>query len=289
MLEDMSFSRLVLQGDYVDMSVQPLTKSPSSKYYAFEVDVQQVDSTYYSYKTQEWYEYDTTFVHYAGGVFTDISNLGINLKKGNKYRIRCSIIEDREDKLRVDDGYVFRPFVKSGSVKINNAFVYGGEKMVVCNVDAIDIEGTESNFAPKVNRYYGEVIVDIVNENSAISINMERRNCGLHFLLTPPTEGILKVYQSYEPKFEYTLNTNSSSVNEEYVYALDLRNNYETLDIKVKWTKKDGDVIDLSPGKSKFYNKTMTTIKVDVNDRVGNSDIDINLDSEMNGNEIVVK
>lgn len=278
-----------LKGDYVDISTTPLTKGEIlNKYYAFEIDSLNITVKKYPYG---FVEYDTTYVHYAGGIFTDIKNVGVFLKPGHKYRIRCSIIEDREDKLLVEDGYAFRPFVEHGRVKINNAFVYGGEKMVVCNVNEIYIDGMENNSAPKVNRYYGEVLVDEVNVCSAISINMERKNFGLHFLLTPPKEGVLKVFHTYgSPEFEYILDSESASVDEEYVYALDIVNIHKTLDIKIEWTKADGEIVDLSPGMTRFYNKTMTTIKVDVNDRVGNSDIEIKLDSDMSEAEgIVIK
>ena len=125
---------------------------------------------------------------------------------------------------------------------------------------------------------------------SPISLEMERRNFGLHFLLTPPKEGVLKVYNTYgNPEYEYILDSNTSSIDEEYIYALDLKNDFEISKPQIIWTRADGEVVDLSLRTTKFYNKTMTTIKVDVNDRVGNSDIEINYDSEMSQDEIIIK
>lgn len=291
---------LLLKGDYVAVSVSPLTKGDMSKtYYAFEIDSVRIDSLEWDrYEWQEpMYQYDTTYFHYAGGVFTDIKGINISLDKGHRYRIRCSIITDKEDELYVKDGYVYEPFVAPDynygvKAQINNAFIYGGEKKIYAYNPAPYIRtiDEEKKISAMVNRYYGEIITDVIDKDSPLLLEMERRNFGLHLLFTPPSEGVLTIFQNYgSPEFTYKLDSKSSSIDEEYVYALDLKNNHKILDIKIQWTRADGKIVDLSPGKTKFYNKTMTTIKVDVNERVGNSDIEINYNSTMTHDEISIK
>lgn len=294
--QPVTLSKILLKGDYVDLSVKPLTKSASSQYYAFEVHEVNIKKCYEP--PGDYYWYDTTYVHYAGGVFDNIKNIAISLETGKKYCIRCSIIEDREEHLYVDGNRcVYEPFVSSGhgqgtKAQINNTFLYNEQQEVFAYSSASYIRTIEdeTNFAARVNRFYGEVFTDVIADNTPIILKMERRNYGIHFVINPPQEGELKVYQTYtSPKFDYVLNKESSSINKEYVYALDSKEQWSELDIKVKWTREDGSVVDLSPGKTKFYNKTMTTLKVDVNDRAGSSDIEINYDSEMTKEEIVIK
>lgn len=284
-------SKINLAGDYVDIASCPLTKGGEKKYYAFEVDSLLIDVSYSKYRDPL---YDTTYIHYAGGIFEDIKNVNITLEKGHQYRIRCSIIEEREDHLFVENNYVYAPFVDSSGdkVEINNFFIYGGEKDVFAysTVGYINTEEKEFNFAAKVNRYYGEVIADVSEGIADITINMKRRNFGLHFIINPPKEGILKVSNTYsDPEFTYELNSASSSIDVEYVYALGLINDSNIIKLDILWTRADNSIVDLSVGKVKLYNKTMTTLKVDVNDRIGSTDLDINYDSEMDNEEITIK
>ena len=287
-------SKIVFKGDYVDVTTTPLTKSGGKTYYAFEIDSLQVRNWHWDYDYV-----DSSYVHYAGGIFEgDIKNLSIVLEKNRKYRIRCSIIEEREDKVYNENGYVFHPFVESRGqkVKVNNTFIYGGEKEVYLDssCDAIYTENNDYNLAARVNRYYGEIFTDLITEDSDIILDMQRYNYGLHFIINPPKEGVLKVSQTWgQPYIEYELNSESSSINEQFIYAMPTRsypkvNTRKTHEFEILWTKADGEIVDLSLGKREFYNKTMTTIKVDINDRIGSSDIELNYDSEMQHNDDIV-
>lgn len=285
--DDYLNTRIALQGDYVQLESSPLTKSASNvKYYAFEIDEVTIYDEYYKgFLVRS----DTTITHYASGLFTDIKNLNIKLKKEQKYRIRCSVIEDGADKLFVEDNCLYDPFVDDEitKAKITNEFIYREEKMVCAYVrhNSIHVEGIGKTSHAKVNRYYAEAFVDI-KDNTNISLNLTRYNYGLHFNLIPPTEGTLTVKSS---NFDYILDSTYSFINECYVYALPIKAKQQVLDISVEWIKKDGEIVDLSIGKTTFYNKTMTTINVNVNDRVDGSDIDINYDSEMSQDEIMIK
>ena len=178
---------------------------------------------------------------------------------------------------------------KIEKAKITNEFVYGDEKVVCAYVNGNEInvesKGVTSTNA-RVNRYYAEKIFDI-SDNTNISLDMTRYNFGLHLYLMPPTEGTLTVRGG--SLFEYVLDSNSPLVDESFVYALAINGQKEDVYILVNWEKNDGEVVDLSLGRTTVNNKTMTTINVNINDRIDGSNININYDSEMNYDDIVIK
>lgn len=295
-----TLAKISLGGDYVSISSDPLTKAETmNAYYAFEVD-SLIVHTHTGIDETVWY--DTTYFHYAEGLFDKdhINNLSVMLQNGHKYRIRCGIIKDQEDKLYVENGYVFEPFAsatysRGDKALITNSFVYGSEQTLWTDLDincTFKIgTGQRVRFA-KLDRYFGEAF----SEGGAITIDMERWNFGLHLLINPPMEGTLKVYHHYSsPEFEYTLTPSSNTVNEEHVFALGAgkntytnTQNFASIYLKVEWTRANGETLDLSPQTIRAYNKTMTTIKVDVNDRIGGSDININTNDEMEKRELTI-
>lgn len=302
MLADSNEVRILLGGDIVNISSNSLTKGSSgSSYYAFEVDsisiveyhdyIMGLDHTF----RDTIYYIDTTYCFYAEALYENPteSNLRITLENGHKYRIRCSVVIDAEESLYVNNDRIQEPFASSAygygdKCIINNSFSYGETKTVyaynpmnVVRVNDGKVGGTNKWHA-MVNRYYGETITDGM---SNISINLTRRNFGLHFNIVPPQKGALKVYEGDGlPAFEYNLNSQSSTINDEHIYSLDLTNNSAEVFLKVIWTDENGEVFDLSPKKFRAYNKTMTNITVDINSRIGggtsNSRIGLVLDNE---------
>ena len=288
-----SSTPIILNGDYVSTSVAPLTRASGQCYYGFEIDSMCV-TVYDEGKFGTWI--DTTYVHYAEGLFESSKNISITLEKNRKYRIRCQIVEEREDKLFREGNVIYEPFVGRGygkgtAAEINNMFIYGGTQQIwaykaapfMCTVSK------ETNSAAQVDYYYGEVTTEKITDNSPIRLEMERRNYGLHIIITPPQEGTLTVESTNAPRFKYTLTDQSASVNEEYIYALEQNNDFRTFWVQVKWQRADGTIVDLSPASTKLWNKTMTTIKVDVNGRVGSSDIEFTYDSAMSDEMIEIK
>lgn len=290
-MDDMYYyASIHLCGD-IEISTSPLTKGAVSdnRYYAFEIDsigvVMPAPGVY-----------DSVPYHYAEGIFdgNNISNLKIALERNHKYIIKCSVVEDGEETVFVKDNYLQEPFASSvysygSKAKISNNFIYDSEKTIYAynTMNVVRVDDGSSNGVSKqnalVNRYYGEVVND---GNMTIKINLERRNFGLRFKLKAPEEGTLKVYMDYgNPKFEYILTSSSEDIDEEHIYSLDLVNDFATIRANVQWIDKDGRVIDLSPNKFKAYNKTITTIDVDLSDRINsenyNSGIEMVIDRGM--------
>ena len=274
---------IMLAGDYLDITTSPLTKGETNEaYFAFEVDSLHIVEYQEYFGGVEYSFKDTTYCHYAEGVFDNPNsdNLKITLKNGTKYRIRCSIVVNREESLYVNNDCIQEPFASSvygygSKCRITNTFSYAPEQTVyaynpmnVVRVVSDNSLGT-NKWNAMVDRYYGEVETDGM---TAIKINLTRRNFGLHFYLVPPKKGELKVYMDYgTPKFSFTLSPSSERVDEEHIYSLDLINDFANMYLRVFWTDEDGVSYDLSPEKFKVYNKTMTNISVDINDRIAPS------------------
>lgn len=275
-------TKIALKGDYVNISTSPLTKAYGQTYYAFEIDSLHI--TRYDGRITT---IDTTYVPYAEGIFESIENLCVHLEKNRSYRIKCTIVRDREDELLVEDGYVSAPFTNSyinscKKVKINNLFIYGSnETLDLLDTGVRHIQTSNGLiYNARMDAYFGETTTDLIQNNSEISIDLVRYNYGIHYIINPPTEGVLSVFSKGVTELDYELNSSSSTIDASYVYV-----GCGTRLIEIKWTRNDGSVVDLSQ-EIDFKRNTMTTLKIDVNGRVGGTDLDFNYDTEMENKQI---
>lgn len=264
----------------VSVSSINLTKGISSNiYYAIEVDSLHISCS------------DTSYVHFAEGVFTNCNNLIVKLEKNRKYRFRATIIEDGNDAVYVNNNYVYNPFTSSSSkkTKITNEFIYGtsSDLELYNNCNTIKVNNNEDKWNAEVNRYYAESIdKEYRTKNSSVSLNTNRRNFGLRFNITPPTDGQIHVYQNYGyPKYDYVVAKNDNGISEDRIFALDLINEYQTIYLKVEWIKGN-EVIDYSPASFKAYNETMTVINVDLVPKTTDNSVNLTLTSSFSENQI---
>ncbi len=303
--EGISEVGILLGGDFVEIFSEPLAKGDErNSYYAFEVDSLHIVDCHDFIVGNEYTYGDTTYCHYAEGVFDNngVANLKIRLENGHKYKVKCSIVIDGEESLYVKNDCIQEPFASSlyglgTKCRITNCFTYGEAKTVYAyntmNVVRVEDGNSGTNkWHSMVDRYYGEVETDGM---TAVIIGLQRRNFGLHFNLVPPVRGTLKVFMTYgTPKFEYVLTPGSAEVDEEHIYSLDLVNDFANIYLKIKWTDEDGTEYDLSPANFKAYNKTMTNIGVNINGRItegGSSDTGIGLEwdnSVMESNNLFI-
>jgi hypothetical protein len=134
-----------------------------------------------------------------------ISNLAVSLKKGHKYRIRCAIVIDQEDKLFVDgDNCVYEPFAPYGTkARIQNMFIYGKERSVWPeHITGYSIVNDNERVSwAKLDHYFGEAFT----EGEPVTIQMDRCNFGLDFIIVAPKEGLLHVSNWLTPSFSYEL------------------------------------------------------------------------------------
>ena len=277
-----------LGGDYLEVSTSPLTKASNKTYYAFEIDSVQVNYLH----IRDVCFCSTTYFPYAEGIFTDAKNLSLNLIAGHVYRIRCSIIVEQEDKLYRDGDKVFVPLADSDGALVGNSFVYSNKRTVTAYQDYgyMYTEGKPRNLYPLVDRYYGEIEIDTVKTASTINLDLERRNAGVRFMINPPAEGELTVSASCFD-YEAILNPKSTSEDKTFVPALALDIDYAHIKVGVVWTREDSTKVDLSQERIILPNKTLTTLKIDVNERVGSSDLNLNIDDDAmdSGEEITIK
>lgn len=300
--DDMIKVNISLGGDYVDITSRPLlSKSGSGQsgkaYYAFQIDsLRTLNPRENDPFGTGWFPYS-----YADGLFDGdhISNLVVSLKKGHKYRIRCAIIIDQEDRLFVDgDNYVYEPFAPYDTkARIQNMFIYGKERSVWpehITGYAIVNDNERVSWA-KLDHYYGEAFT----EGEPVTIQMDRYNFGLDFIIVAPQEGSLHVSNWLTPSFSFDLTPDSPTVRESHIYDIGLAmdqwnlivpNPSVPIKLIVEWTKANGEVVDLSTDSFQVPNKTIMTIKVDINERIGGSDIGIDMpENIMDHSEVVIK
>lgn len=290
-------STKIIINNIVSSYVSELTKSNSNNiYYGFEIDSLHI--TKYTEPHSGNY-YDTTYIHYAEGIFTDINNLIVNLDANRQYCFKCAIIQDDVDCLYKEGNYVFDPFiaVKSSEFKqtlITNEFVYNSNKTLDLenNSNTIRVNDGEYKWNAQVTRYFGKTIDNHKRLTSEpIIFNMERRNFGLHIVANPPSEGQIHIYQNYGfPKYDYIINARDSIFDKICIYALDLMNNSQTIYLKVEWIKSNGVVVDCSPDKFKAYNNTMTNIDIKLSQKTKSNEVYINYDyNPMIENNILIQ
>lgn len=264
----------------VDIYTTELTKAISTNiYYAIEIDSLHVSCS------------DTTYIHYAEGVFTNCDNLIVKLEKNRKYRFRATIIENGRDIVYVNDDYVYNPFTSSSSkkVKVTNEFIYAtqGNLELYNNCNTIKVNNGVDKWNAEVNRYYAESIdKNYRTKNSSVSLTASRRNFGLRFNITPPTDGEIHVYQNYGyPKYDYVVAKNDNGISEDRIFALDLVNDYQTIYLKVEWVRSN-ETIDYSPAAFKAYNGTITSINIDLVPKTTDNNVGITLNTGFDENQI---
>lgn len=283
-ISDNVLSTKIIINNVVSLYISELTKSNNGNiYYGFEIDSLHINKYYEPYFND--YICDTTYCHYAEGIFTDINNLIINLDANRQYCFKCTIIQDNIDYLYKEGNYVFDPFVavKSSNLKqalITNEFIYNSEKTLDLenNSNTIRVNNGEYKWNAQVIRYFSKTIDNHKRTTSEpIIFNMERRNFGLHIVANPPSEGQIHIYQNYGfPKYDYIINAGDSTFDKTCIYALDLINNFQTIYLKVEWIKDNGVVIDCSPDKFRAYNNTMTNIDIKLSQKTKSNEVYIN-------------
>ena len=310
-------TRILIGGDFAANDVMTIDVSPMSKateegnsFYAFSIDSVVVTGNG-----------QNTFYPYAEGLFDKdhVKDLRVVLDAGHKYRIKCLIVSDGEDKLFVsEDNKVFEPVSRlSDGVAVSNSFSYSlstrtlipDSQKVACVVSG---NRSQKNVFSMLNVYYGEALVE--GNIKDVVVNVQRRNFGVHVIIKAPTEGGLLLsadvgedpdnasiqYETLD-NFRFLLTSTSGDVDKVFVYF----GNYASSDTSsylndrgiinfkpyVYWAPEMSDQGEFSYSENSFFwqtdglleikNKTIALIKVDINGRFANSGIGIIVDDEM--------
>ncbi len=207
---------------------------------------------------------DTTYYRVTEGVFSYTEGLSVALDKSKTYKVRAAIILDGADKFYTKNNLVYRPLsYRGGSAEITNSFtktynVEVNDAQYFTVVNQYD-KATEL-YNPSLNYYIGSCII---KGGDRIDLSMMRKNFGIRFTLTPPSEGTLKVYNSKEPHFDYTLTSSSEKVDEVKMFALPYNISEKLVKFNIEYTDASGKVYDYSTEKT-LKNKTITTLNVNI-------------------------
>ncbi len=155
--------RLSLGGDYADVSEEPLGRADGTSKY-FGIRILSKDKTAPA---------STNYTPFAYGVFTDASNLVIELPKKNIYKFECTSVQGAGHELYVNNGRIYQPLgiegqveditgietnyfniSEIGSFKASTTKTLGDLSLHTTNV----LDGSKGNPLlnyPSVKRYYG--------------------------------------------------------------------------------------------------------------------------------------
>lgn len=277
---------LGLSGEITNIEESPLTKALGNDLYGVQVfSMPTTETDIRKYKA------------YAYGLFDDKTKMTIKLLEGYKYKFVSTMVVDGKSELNYRSNYS-QPFNVEGSPKseLNNIFTYTTSKgMYMLDVGTATMSDGKPYNVPILNRYYGELIDYIPNENKRASIYMKRVSFGAEVILEGFNEGRAIIAIKGAPILEikhpevkinkiFTFNGRSSIMNwtqDDYT---------ETMPVSISWEKKDGAVVPLVSQDITFKRNKLTTITVKTKDNSTDNGVDVTEDkTEMGkGDNIVI-
>lgn len=261
-----------MAGEILEIEEGPLTKAATNKdLYGFQV----------MYKKAE----DIEYTPFAYGLFDDISNVKIKLRKGYVYQFICSMVKDGKEKIyhETSVGDIKR-YDYPYSTDLNNNFTYDisysqrnrlrrGETALV-----LGLTYTIDNI-PNIDRYHGEISNIIPSATSSVSINMLRVVFGFKCVVEGLKEGKLKMSLSNDKEGRYGspyiyINTGESQIFEDIYTFESFNDNGDNEYLKANYNlyviheHSDGteEVIVNKEVQFNRNKKTTVTIKVNSND-----------------------
>lgn len=165
-----------MAGEILEIEEGPLTKAATNDLYGFQV----------LYKKAE----DIEYTPFAYGLFDDISNVKIKLRKGYVYQFICSMVKDMERENLPDKQY---------TIDLNNDFTYdiSRDYRYTLRIGGLNFFlGSETSSCipiPSVDRFHGEISNITPSATSPVSINMLRVVFGFKCVVEGLKEGRLKI------------------------------------------------------------------------------------------------
>lgn len=259
-----------MAGEILEIEEGPLTKAATNNdLYGFQV----------MYKKAE----DIEYTPFAYGLFDDISNAKIKLRKGYVYQFICSMVKDGKVKIYHSNGNYDWLY----NMDLNNDFTYNisadyrhslrrGEVRLILGLGKFGFYNI-----PNIDRYYGEISNIIPSATSPVSINMLRVVFGFKCVVEGLKEGKLKISlgssSGKESSPSVYINTGETQVFEDiytfYSFSDDGDNEYLKANyyLNVVHEHSDGtkEVIVNKEVQFNRNKKITVTIKVNSNDVTG--------------------
>lgn len=273
-----------LGGDYVSVEETPMTR-------AFAENAKTLYALQIKEKTMLYgAEYGEP---YAWGLFTDMRNARISLKKDVDYIVEALVIIEREDTIFNREGHYSWPFFDGGlfdynykeQPKITECFIVNNSFSINTNYAYImDGINTGKTFA-KVDRYFGEKEFKVGGGNN-IAINMDHYAFSFTYNVVPPLDGTIRVKL---PKFSnrviYEVKAGSNQKTEQIIHNAPFKpenkdDSYD-LGLLIEWERGSANLerhskdLNITVKRKKNYN-----ISINMNNRDNESDFELNMDNE---------
>lgn len=282
-----------LGGDYVSIEETPMTRAfaeNAKTIYAVQIyEAKIIDHIHFidTLKSES----------YAWGLFTDMKNARISLKKDMHYIVEALVIIEREDTIFCREGHYGMPFGNSlydseykKQPKIYNRFIVSDEFTIGTDGQyTSNVIGSGLPMA-KMDRYFGEKYFRIDNAG-AIGIDMDRFAFSFTYNVTPPLDGTIRVKL---PKFGnrviYEVKAGSNQKTEQIIHNAPFssadKNGSLDLNLVIEWERGSTNLesyskdLNITVKRKKNYN-----ININMNDRDNESDFELNMDNEEFENE----
>lgn len=286
-----------LGGEFISTSETPLSRT--------EVTPKKIYGINVYYKKDG----DTNYQNYAYGLFDNIKDMTISLIGGYKYKFECSMVQNDADTLYHDDNMYYAPFYKYKSnyiyrgitlenkfnISTTNTVIIQGLKSGITSIAGKEDEHSDDvSFYPKTGRFYGELTDYIPTKEGVANIDLKRTAFGLKFIITPPTDGTLSIYNYLiESDSSIKVSANESTLEYSSMYTFkDVYKCWQTesysqnFTIELRWARADGSLQTFEKIITAKRN-VLTTINVNVNGSSTDSSLGINEDNTPMENENV--
>ena len=285
--DDMVEVSFNLGGDYVSVEETPLTRAfaeNAKTLYALQIKEKIVTGS--GRLEMESIE------PYAWGLFTDIKNARISLKKDKDYIVEALVIIEREDTIFNREGHYSWPFFDGGlfdynykeQPKITESFIVNNFS-INTNCEYIISGINTGNTLAKVDRYLGTKVYKAGDGNN-IAIDMDRYAFSFTYNVTPPLDVTIRVkLPKSGNSVIYEVKAGSNQKTEQIIHnaPFNRKNKDDSYDlgILIEWERGNASLeshskdLNITVKRKRNYN-----LNINMNNRDNESGFELNMDNE---------
>lgn len=196
--------------------------------------------------------------------------MNIKLLDGYQYKIVATIVKDGDNKLYKP---ISDPFSAHNGIPINK-FQYTSSNYFYSLDRGLSRVSSGSVIShPNLDRYYGELIDYIPQENGHVNINMKRTSFGIKILTNNFTQGtiIMKMNKASQIWLQYPQSEFEDMFTLDYCSNAYYDTEYqETEEASILWRKDDGVEVSLGTKSIPCKRNTQTIITVNISENPNN-------------------
>jgi len=194
-----------------------------------------------------------SYSKYAYGVFTDPSKTNIEIPEGYRYKFEVVALQDDEQKVFHEGSTYKYPFVHSDTKEptaASNSFVMStSDNLPVLKENVVSIVGNEEGIkVPRIFKYYGVLQDYDPTSGTDPALMLKKVVYGLHFNITPPKDGVLKL--SYNNNEVFEIKAGEEAFDRSFIYPFSklddaIAEGYSIkLTLHLTWTRNDGSIYE---------------------------------------------